>query len=125
MESFLSSVETFECALVAISHPWLFAEVAHLCSAHTGHVVAPALLDDGLVAAPALADQCLCHLVLDVRPLLDLRVILHFFTLLGDVAQLVAQAAALLATLWDLASEDLKQKRAQFSQAQYIHQKST
>ena len=108
MESFLRPVDTFECALVVISHPRLFAEVAHLCTADTSHVVAPALLDDGLLALPALADQGLSHLVLNVGPLLDLRVILHLFTLLGDVAQLVAQAAALLATLWVLASEDLK-----------------
>ena len=63
----------------------LATEVAHLRAAIAGHFVTAVRFEEGLVALPALADEGLRHLVLDVGPLPHLGVLLHLVTAEGNV----------------------------------------
>ena len=79
------------------------------------HPVAPVQLDKGLLALPALSHQRLGHHVLDVGPLGHFVVVLDFCAPLGDVADFVAQPAALLSAVWVLAAEDLQNATKEWS----------
>ena len=68
----------------------LATEVAHFSAAGTPHLVASLGLEEGLLAAVALSDQGLGHLVFDVGPLAYLSILLNLVAVQWYVAQLFA-----------------------------------
>ena len=101
----VAAVAAEEVAAVVVDR--LPAEVAHVRPALARHQVAAVGLEEGLLAAVAVSDQRLRHLVLDVGPLPDLVVLLDLVAALRDVAELVAESAALLAAVGVEAPEHL------------------